>query len=256
MTTSQQVVLAPDLLHRDDPRPLHAQISDVFQDRIASGVWPPNYQLHAEPRLAEELGVSRGTVRRALKSLIDDGRLVQVHGKGTFVRSVKTEAAIAQEMLSLSEALEREGVSLVTEVLAQTLEVPPTHVAGLLDVDGPDAKLLRLVRRRGDSERWVALFDNFVRQDLCPGIEVADFTRRKLFEAIETDCGLRLMGARRSFEALPADDRVAQALGCEPSTAVMHLEQVTYLAGAQPIEYSDVWIVGDALRLSSFLRRM
>lgn len=256
MATRPQGSLLPESLQRDDPRPLHAQISDVIRERVTSGDWPPHYQLHSEPRLAEELQVSRGTVRRALKSLIEDGLLVQVHGKGTFVRPLRAEAPIAQEMLSLSEALEREGISLVTEVLDRVVVEPPRRIGALLDVDPDGEQVLYLARRRGDEDRWVALFDNYVRQVRCPGIAAADFARRKLFDVIEHDHGQRIAGARRSFAAVAADDRVAAALGCDEGTPVMHLEQVTYLVGGEPIEYSDVWILGDALRLSSFLRRI
>ena len=255
VATSRRGALQPDGLQRKDPRPLHAQISELISERIAAGVWPPNYQLHAEPRLAEELQVSRGTVRRAIKTLIEDGLLVQVHGKGTFVRPRKAEPPIAQEMMSLSEALEREGVALVTEVLEQGLAEAASPISGFLDLDEED-QVLRLVRRRGDGQDWLALFENYVRHDLCPGIDSVDLESRKLFDVIEVDYGLQLASARRSFEAVAADARVATAIGCDVGTPVMHLEQVTYLEGAQPIEYSDVWILGSALRLSSFLRRL
>lgn len=255
MTTEGRVALDRDGLERTDPRPLHAQISEAIRDRIASGVWPPNYQLHAEPRLADELGVSRGTIRRALRTLIEDQLLVQVHGKGTFVRPRTVEPAIAQELMSLSDAFEREGVTLLTEVMEQAITSAPATVAGLLDLD-VDAPALRLVRRRGDDRGWVALFENYVRADLCPGIEGADFATRKLFDVVERDHGLRLTSARRSFAAVAASPRVAAALECPDATPVMHLEQVTYVNGGQPIEYSDVWIKGDSLRLSSFLRRV
>lgn len=241
-------------LDRGDPSPLHVQISEIIRERIFSGLWPPNYQLHAEPRLADELSVSRGTVRRATRTLIDEGLLVQVHGKGTFVRPRKAEPPIAQEMISLSEALERDGVTLVTEVLEQELVTAPAHVRGFLEL-GEDDTVLRIVRRRGNVDVWLALFENYVRRDLCPGIETADLNARKLFDVIETDHGLALKGARRSFQAVAAVQRVADAIDCPLGAPILHLEQVTYLEGAQPIEYSDVWMLGESLRLSSYLRR-
>lgn len=253
--TSPRIAIGDQDLDRGDPSPLHVQVSEIIRDRIVTGLWPPNYQLHAEPRLADELGVSRGTVRRATKTLIDEGLLVQVHGKGTFVRPRKAETPIAQEMISLSEAFERDGVTLVTEVLEQGLVTASGPVRGFLELDENDI-VLRLVRRRGDGDGWIALFENYVRRDRCPGIETADFEARKLFDVIETDHGVSLKAARRSFQAVAADQRVADAIDCPRGAPVLHLEQVTYLDDAEPIEYSDVWMLGESLRLSSYLRRL
>lgn len=253
--TSPRIAIDAGELDRGDPSPLHVQISEIIRDRIVEGLWPPNYQLHAEPRLADELGVSRGTVRRATKTLIGEGLLAQVHGKGTFVRPRTAEPPIAQEMISLSDALEREGVSLVTEVLEQGLVTAPAPVRAFLELDD-DHIVFRVVRRRGDGDTWLALFENYVRRDLCPGIETADLNTRKLFDVIGTDHGVTLKGARRSFQAVGADQRVAEALDCPLGAPLMHLEQVTYLDGAEPIEYSDVWMLGESLRFSSYLRRL
>ncbi|WP_166427099.1 GntR family transcriptional regulator [Nonomuraea mesophila] len=68
-------------------------VANEVRRRIAEGVYQPGMPVPGEPRLAEELGVSKGTARRALNALIEDGTLYSVLGKGTFVsrsRGVKT----------------------------------------------------------------------------------------------------------------------------------------------------------------------
>ena len=59
--------------------------------------------LPPEPDLAKQLGVSRGTLRRALETLIGEGASRQVVGRGTFVISTVIEPAIAQKLSTLSE---------------------------------------------------------------------------------------------------------------------------------------------------------
>ncbi|URN13632.1 GntR family transcriptional regulator [Streptomyces radiopugnans] len=80
----------PDI-KRNVPTAIHAQISEHIRLRIAGGEWPPHYRLKSEPELAQEFGVSRGTVRRALATLIEEGLLRQVRGRGTFVTSTVIE---------------------------------------------------------------------------------------------------------------------------------------------------------------------
>ncbi|WP_433517538.1 GntR family transcriptional regulator [Nonomuraea sp. CA-143628] len=60
-------------------------VADEIRRRIAAGVYQPGMPVPGEPRLAVELGVSKGTARRALNALLADGTLYSVLGKGTFV---------------------------------------------------------------------------------------------------------------------------------------------------------------------------
>lgn len=77
-------------------RPLYAQVRDLFLQRLASGEWRAGDQLPAEPRLAVEMGVSQGTVRKALNELAGQNRVVRRQGKGTFVASCTPDRALFQ----------------------------------------------------------------------------------------------------------------------------------------------------------------
>ncbi|MFD1109385.1 GntR family transcriptional regulator [Pseudoroseomonas ludipueritiae] len=70
---------------RLDARPLYQQVETVLIDRIASGAWPPGHSLPAEPELAAELGVSQGTVRKALAELERRNLIERRQGRGTTV---------------------------------------------------------------------------------------------------------------------------------------------------------------------------
>ncbi|MGN9847211.1 GntR family transcriptional regulator [Nonomuraea sp. H19] len=60
-------------------------VANEIRRRIAEGVYQPGMPVPGEPRLAVELGVAKGTARRALNALLADGTLYSVLGKGTFV---------------------------------------------------------------------------------------------------------------------------------------------------------------------------
>ncbi len=236
------------------PATLHAQISDWLREQIVSGRWPTHYRLKSEPELAQALQISRGTLRRAISTLIDEGRLVQVRGKGTFVTSSIAEPAIAQKLTSLAEDFAALGAPLATEVLTCELVSAPGQVAALLDV-ADDAQVLHLVRVRSTSAGPVAFLENYVRADLAPGIESVDFTTETLFGTLESRFDLLVATGRRTFSARSADEPLAKRLAVEPGSALQHLEQVTYLADKTPIEYSEVWIRSDRLRVTSVLTR-
>jgi DNA-binding LacI/PurR family transcriptional regulator len=70
---------------RTNPLPLYIQIREDIRGQIESGMLPPGHRLLFERELAEQYGVSSVTVKRALRDLADEGLLVRIKRKGTFV---------------------------------------------------------------------------------------------------------------------------------------------------------------------------
>ncbi|GAA2896449.1 GntR family transcriptional regulator [Microbacterium esteraromaticum] len=241
-------------IDRDAPIAIHAQISEHIRNRIATGDWPAHYRLKSEPDLAAELGVSRGTLRRALTTLIEEGLLRQVRGRGTFVTSMTFEPSIAQRLSTLSEDFANQGVVFDTEVRAKEAIGPPRPVAALLDVP-VGGEVLRLSRLRSTAGEPVTMLTNYVRLDLTPGIIDTDFAEESLFGTLEGRYGLKIGTARRTFSAEAADDEIAAALRISPGQPVQYMQQVTYLVDGRPIEYSDVWIHSGRLKVTSLLSR-
>lgn len=233
---------------------IHAQISEGIRSRIATGEWPAHYRLKSEPELAAELGVSRGTLRRALTTLIEEGLLRQVRGRGTFVTSTTFEPSIAQRLSTLSEDFANQGIVFETQVLASEAIDPPRPVAALLDVPAA-GRVLRLRRLRSTAGRPVTRLTNYVRLDLTPGIIDTDFSSESLFGTLEGRYGLKIGTARRTFSAEAATDEIAAALQLQAGEPVQYMQQVTYLADGRPIEYSDVWIHSGRLQVTSLLSR-
>jgi DNA-binding GntR family transcriptional regulator len=127
-------------------------------------------------------------------------------------------------------------------------------VAALLELES-ESDLLELTRLRSTDAGPVAVLANYVRTDLAPGIEEVDFESETLFGALAERYGLHITSGRRTFTATAADPEQATMLEVAVGSPLQYLEQVTYLAGGTPIEYSDVWIRSDRLRVTSLLSR-
>ena len=78
----------PDKRGRIDhraPRLLWQQVADDLRAEMDSGALAIDTRLPGELELADQYGVSRDTVRRAIQELVTANRLVVLHGRGTFV---------------------------------------------------------------------------------------------------------------------------------------------------------------------------
>ena len=66
-------------------KPLYAQVEEIIRQRLIDNYWKPGDALPSEMQLAAELGVSQGTVRKALNDMVAENLLVRRQGRGTFV---------------------------------------------------------------------------------------------------------------------------------------------------------------------------
>ena len=86
--------------------PLYLQVCELLTRRIADGAWKPNTTLPNEMDLARDMGVSTGTVRKALEKLEADRLVVRRQGRGTFVvdQAAPEAASMEAEMTAVAEA--------------------------------------------------------------------------------------------------------------------------------------------------------
>lgn len=221
--------------------PIHEQISEALRTRIRSGELPVDSRLPTESALMKEFGVARGTVRRALRTLNEQGIVQTLRGKGTYVRSGRPEPSIAQALVGLSEALSYSEKSLSTTVLRQEL-IPARKHPGFPAALEPTEELLYLDRVRSLDGVPVARLKNWVRVHLAPGLHTIDFETTSLFAAMDTTSTGHVSSGRRTFEAVLPEADIAESLGISTTVPLLFLKQVTYLDDGSVVECSDVWM--------------
>ena len=241
-------------LDRTGPTPLHAQIKTWIEGQITSGAWPPRFKLKAEVDLAQDLNVSRGTIRKAIADLIADGLLTQTHGRGTFVSPHVVEQPLADRLVTFSEDLISKGIPFETRVIEQAVTPAQGRIAAMLRI-APGAEVFYLRRVRLVEGEPLILLNNYVVYARCPGIEKFDFTTARLFQVLEDHYHLSLENGRRTFQAIAANHDVAQRLAMAQGDPVMHVEQQALLEDNTVIECSDIWLSGDRFRLVAAVSR-
>jgi GntR family transcriptional regulator len=241
-------------IDKTGPVLIYQQVVDWILQQTQSGIWPEHFQLPSEIDLAAQLGVSRGTVRKAVAELISRGELVVIHGRGTFVSSRTLEQPLADRLIAFSEDLIDKGIPYLTHVIDQQLVVPERAIASLMLLQEGEP-VLHLKRARSIHGTPIVVLDNYVSTRRCPGIEQIDFRTERLFQMLEGRYGLELGWGWRTFQAKAAPDPIARLLGDEPNAPVMYMEQLVYLKSGEPIEYSNIWLRGESFRLSAIVKR-
>ena len=137
-------VSLPVQIDRASPVPLYHQLAEQLSAAIDTGTLSPGDAFENELALAERLGLSRPTVRRAIAELVTQGMLVRRRGIGTTV--AKQMVHRRAELTSLYEDLARDGRQPRTEVLSLVTDAQDERAAAAFGLP-PHTPLVAMVRR-------------------------------------------------------------------------------------------------------------
>lgn len=214
-------------------RPLYLQVRDVLAERIASREWTPSSAVPNEMILAREMGVSPGTMRKALELLENEGLVTRRQGRGTFVNDPASPARSAR----YNHLYGADGQRIAGEI--RTLEIVEDFANDAECVRLCVAKkdlVCRIKRVRLHAGRAylneeaslpATLFPGLAKTGLCARgiVEIAHAYGVLLGEAVER---VRLGSASRS---------AAEALNVAESSAVVVLDRIINARGGRPAEW-------------------
>ncbi|HYY81997.1 MAG TPA: GntR family transcriptional regulator [Actinomycetes bacterium] len=219
---------------RMSPVPLYYQVAQQLEQLIEAGELPPGTRLNNELVLADQLGLSRPTLRRAIEYLVDRGYLVRKRGVGTQVVNLKVRRPV--ELTSLYDDLSLSGKDPRTTVLS--LKTPPATdvVAHALGVD-EGSPVIALERLRYADGEPLAVMRNWIPPglvELTPEL----LERRGLYQVMRA-AGLRLHLASQTIGARAATAAEARLLHATRGEPLLTMERTTYDDAGRTLEFAD-----------------
>ena len=234
--------MAVTTLDRKSPMPLWAQLESELQRRLEAGEFDDGFPTDLE--LTTEYGVSRHTVREAVRQLNRDGLLKRERGRGTTVDRTEFEQSLGT-LYSLFQSVESTGVEQTSRVLR--LEVVANDIAaGQLEL-APGSELLLLSRLRLAGGEPLALDRAWLPAADTQELLTVDWRHTALYDELGR-LGLTVpnQGWERLTPIVPeADD--AACLELEPGQPAFHLERLGSRDG-RPLEWRTTIIRGDRYR--------
>ena len=112
---------------------LYEQVKQHITRKIQDGSWPAGHRLPSENELVAQFGISRMTVNRALRELVEQGRIVRVAGVGSFVAEDKPQSTLLQ-IANIASEIQARGHDYSFQLLAVERIAASTDVAAWLDV--------------------------------------------------------------------------------------------------------------------------
>ncbi|WP_116810782.1 GntR family transcriptional regulator [Steroidobacter cummioxidans] len=218
--------------------PLYQQLQRKLREAIEARVLGPEDALPPERDLAEELAVSRITVRKAIDGLVDEGLLIRKQGSGTFVTN-RVEKNFAK-LTSFSEDMRARGRkprSVWLDRAAGTV----TPGESLTLRSSPGTPVYRFSRIRYADDAPMALEYATVLADCLPSVESVETS---LYEALERT-GNRPVRALQRLRAVLLTAEQAQLLKAQEKDAGLLVERVGFLKDGRAVEFSQSFYRGD-----------
>lgn len=229
-----EVAMHPEVtMDRGSPVPLYFQLAQHLESAIQRGELAPGHRLENEIQMADRYGLSRPTVRQAIKHLADKGLLVRKRGVGTQVVAGQ-QVRRPLELTSLYEDLAAAGHRPTTQVLECGLVPSDERVAEALGVE-PGDEVLRMRRLRSSEGEPLALMTNYLPAWLVD-VTAERLTERGLYQILRT-AGLNLRIADQTIGARAAGPREAHLLNEEVGVPVLTMSRTAYDDKGRAVEY-------------------
>lgn len=164
----------------------YLEVRRIVEERIESGEWQVGYKLPREVDLCREFDVSRTTMRRALSTLAEEGKLKRIKGTGTFVSRPQIFEKTTLFTHSFAEELRSQGLTCKTEVLElRMLRVSDEKVAQGLGIP-IGASAMKLKRLRYSEEKGeqgpITLMTSYFPEDIGAQILDCDYEKFSLYQ--------------------------------------------------------------------------
>ena len=198
----------------------------ALETQIRDGVLRSGERLPTEPELASRLGVSRNSLREALKSLEDLGLVTKRHGVGTFVTESRPLVQGGIERLtSLMEFIEGEG-RVPGSALINSYVVPAgPEVARRLGLD-PEASVAVIESLKTADGYPVAVCVDYIPTDYLDDEYDPALIQDAIFEGLQREFGINIKFAECEIVPITAHESLAEMLMVDEGTALLLLDQV------------------------------
>jgi len=225
-------------------RPAHERLSEQLRAQIVEGALKPGQQLPGEMELAEQHGVSRTTVRRALDTLTQERLVVRQQGRGTFVADGHISQNLG-DLFSFTEIIQQMGmVPGISNVRIALDPRPPFEARDYL----PGEDIWIVERVRTGNGKPVAIMRSWLPDTVARQITPeALLENQSLYELLRAQ-GVRPARTSETILAEAATDADAEALDIAPGSPLLTICRWASDASGRPIEYVRSSSPGDRYR--------
>ncbi len=215
-------------------RPLYRQVKELLVKRLSDGSWLPGQMLPSEPEIAAGLGVSPGTVRKALDEMSAESLVVRRQGRGTFVARHDEERILFQFFRLISDKGERRFPESRTISIAAA---KADDVAAVRLGIAPKAPVIVIERVRSLDDLPCIHERIVLPRSLFPGIERHKDLPNNLYALYSAQYGVTIARGTERLKAIAADAQQSKFLDVKVGAPMLLIDRVALGVDGTPAEW-------------------
>lgn len=221
--------------------PMYIKIHNQIKRDVENHVYKVGDRIPAERQLAVKFGVSRMTLRQAIKTLEEEGILERRLGSGTYVASQKVQEKMSG-IMSFTEITQANGQIPSSKLVSYQIGKPSLSEKERLNLN-PDSEVLRMERIRFADETPICYEVVTIPYHLVENLSKDDISTH-LYETLNKN-GYRIGRVTEHISAAVANENDARLLNAKKGEALITRRQVTELSNGQPFEYTRARYVAE-----------
>jgi GntR family transcriptional regulator len=207
--------------------------------------------LPSERRLAQDLKVSRPTLRAVIDELVREGLLLRRHGSGTYVAEPKI--ALPLTMTSFSEDMARRGMRPSSRVVGFELTSAGAKLGQRLQISPVDEVWVITRLRLADDETMAIEWLHAPRR-LLPELRREELATHSFYELLRVRRAITIASGTQTIEPTVTSPEEAELLGVPVHSPAFLFERTTQSDGGEVVEFVRSVYRGDRYRLVTELR--
>ncbi|WP_141433473.1 GntR family transcriptional regulator [Bacillus sp. 03113] len=238
---------------KSDSRHLYLQVIDHLKQDIKEGVYQEREKLPSEFDLAKKLGVSRATLREALRILEEENIITRRHGVGTFVNVKPLFTSGIEQLNSVTKMIEQAGMKPST-IFLSSVSLEPTNEDVRRFSCSYDEKITMIERVRTANGEPVVYCEDKVLEKFLP--DTLSHDQESIFNMLEVESQRKITYAVAEIEPISYHEKISPILECDPETALLVLKQMHFDETDMPILYSVNYFRADKFSFHVLRKRI
>jgi GntR family transcriptional regulator len=219
--------------------PLYMQLVNAIKAEIATGKMRPGDAVPSERALVDMLKIARGTARKALQQLLEEGVIIRNQGSGTFIAPHVRQSLPLLE--SFSEMADASGGKAQSELVGYLRRAPTVEEQRILQLQEGKNEIVELTRLRKINGIAVSLQKAILPAYLLSKINELD---ESLYQHLESK-GTPVLRASQRFRAVGADSGLAHYLNIREHAPILLVTRTGYTHNDKPVEHTWTWCLND-----------
>lgn len=238
---------------KSDNRHLYLQVIDRLKQDIEEGIYKEREKLPSEFDLAKHLGVSRATLREALRILEEENVIIRRHGVGTFVSAKPLFTSGIEQLNSVTNMIKQAGMKPGTIFLSSLTQGPTEEDIRRFTCSADDDIVVLERVRTANGDPVVYCVDK-IPVNILP--ETFSHDEESMLNILEGEANRRITYAVAQIEPIGYHEKVSPILECEPETALLVLKQMHFDEMDEPILYSVNYFRADKFSFHVLRKRI